>query len=204
MELGSVSDVVSAACNLTMAGAAVYAAWNARDWFSQRSHSKGFDKAESILTSIDEYTLDSKKIIDDLHSSFSLLEEIKQSRSAPSREQKFNFKDSEECHKEYKKNIHKLIGELSSIERWALTVSNPTEILVITNYLTDLHTSAAIFYFYSDACLYQLSNIGWPEFDRTFYAVKENYNDCLLAYANLEREYDDFKVKRFDRFFKLR
>lgn len=204
MDLGNVSDLVSAGCNIAMTGAAIYAAWNARGWFSQRSHTKGFDKAEEILASIDEYALNSKKIIDDLHANFSLLEEIQQSRSVPPKDQYLAYKESEEWHRVYMKNIHNLIDELFRLERWALNVSNPGEILVVTNHLTDLHTSAAHFYFYCDACLYQLHNVGWSEFDNHFKILKSNYNDCLLSLNNLEKEYDKFKVKRFDHFFKLK
>ena len=90
------------------------------------------------------------------------------------------------------------------MERWALTVSNPTEILLVTNQLVNMHSSAVHFYYYCDVCIYQLNNVGWPEFDNYFKIVKTNYDDYLLALHELEKEYDKFKVKRFNHFFKLK
>ena len=47
-------DVTGSIADLVMAGVAVYAAANANQWFSQRSHTKGFDKAEQLLADIDD------------------------------------------------------------------------------------------------------------------------------------------------------
>jgi len=203
MELGNISDLVSAGCNITMAGAALYAAWNARDWFSQRSHSKGFDKAENILASIDEHTLLAKQSVNELHSSFSYIEEIFKSLSVPPKDTSSIYKDTESKHRNLKDQIHNLIQELFRLERWALCLKNPGELLVVTNHLTDLHTSAAHFYFYCDSCLYQLHYMGWDEFEDHFKVLQSNYEDYLVSLACLEREYDIFKVKRFNHFFKI-
>ncbi|EKY3122139.1 hypothetical protein ACI1BR_004255, partial [Cronobacter sakazakii] len=46
-------DITGTLADWVMAGAAVYAAFRANGWFSQRLHSKGLDKAEEILLSID-------------------------------------------------------------------------------------------------------------------------------------------------------
>ncbi|EPS5595985.1 hypothetical protein ACVF21_004190 [Cronobacter sakazakii] len=46
-------DITGTVADWVMAGAAVYAALSAKQWFSQRLHSKGLDKAEEILLSID-------------------------------------------------------------------------------------------------------------------------------------------------------
>ncbi|NIG74210.1 hypothetical protein F3J34_11440 [Klebsiella sp. Ap-873] len=48
LEWGSLSDMVSAACNVAMAGAAVYAAWNARDWFTSKIYESAFKVAEEL------------------------------------------------------------------------------------------------------------------------------------------------------------
>ncbi|HDW0669569.1 TPA: hypothetical protein RKZ72_004076, partial [Enterobacter cloacae] len=46
-------DITGTVADWVMASAAVYAAFSANHWFSQRLHSKGLDKAEEILLSID-------------------------------------------------------------------------------------------------------------------------------------------------------
>ncbi|MEN3752513.1 hypothetical protein ABC733_06710 [Mangrovibacter sp. SLW1] len=49
MELGSVSDWVSAGCNAVMAGTAVYAAWKAPKWIDKRKHENAYDIAKKII-----------------------------------------------------------------------------------------------------------------------------------------------------------
>lgn len=52
-EWGSVSDWFSFACNVVMAGVAVYAARYAKLWFRQQSYATAFNKAEGVLNKID-------------------------------------------------------------------------------------------------------------------------------------------------------
>lgn len=49
MEWGSVSDWFSAACNAVMAGVAVYAAFNAKDWLSPKLNERKFKFADELI-----------------------------------------------------------------------------------------------------------------------------------------------------------
>ncbi|HCR0901159.1 TPA: hypothetical protein OMT82_000391 [Enterobacter cloacae] len=49
MEWGSVSDWFSAACNAVMAGVAVYAAANAKDWLSPKLNERKFKFADELI-----------------------------------------------------------------------------------------------------------------------------------------------------------
>ncbi|POE24984.1 hypothetical protein BV923_00740 [Pectobacterium odoriferum] len=51
-EWGSVSDWVSSTANVVMAGAALYAAWNAKDWLSPGLRNKGFNLAVELRNKI--------------------------------------------------------------------------------------------------------------------------------------------------------
>jgi len=57
VELGSTSDIVSAFCNIVMAGAAVYAALKAVDWFNEKRRDLAFDKAISTSVEFDRVKL---------------------------------------------------------------------------------------------------------------------------------------------------
>jgi hypothetical protein len=48
-EFGSVSDWVSSVCNIAMAGAAVYAAMNAKDWIQQRKDEDAYKLASEVM-----------------------------------------------------------------------------------------------------------------------------------------------------------
>lgn len=51
MEWGSVSDWFSTACNAVMAGVAVYAAKNAKDWLSPKLNDRKFKFADELIDS---------------------------------------------------------------------------------------------------------------------------------------------------------
>ncbi|WP_156108038.1 hypothetical protein [Cedecea neteri] len=54
MEWGSVSDWVSALCNIAMAGAAVYAAWNANSWLVQKQYESASKHISNLLEERDK------------------------------------------------------------------------------------------------------------------------------------------------------
>jgi len=49
MEFGNTSDVIDSLCNIAMASAAVYAAWNAKDWLSPKINEKKFRFADELI-----------------------------------------------------------------------------------------------------------------------------------------------------------
>ncbi|AFE59047.1 hypothetical protein Q7S_14160 [Rahnella aquatilis HX2] len=54
MDFGTTSDVIIALSNIAMAIAAVFAAYKANDWLSERKHSNSFEYAIKLLTEFDE------------------------------------------------------------------------------------------------------------------------------------------------------
>lgn len=50
---GSLTDWIISVANLVMAFAAIYAAWIARGWFNQKSHSIGHDQAIKLINDIE-------------------------------------------------------------------------------------------------------------------------------------------------------
>ncbi|HEQ2843449.1 TPA: hypothetical protein VE468_001107 [Klebsiella pneumoniae] len=65
-EWGSVSDWASTLCNAIMAGAALYAAINAKNWLSEKTRTLGMEKAEAILNEIDTFSSTHSSYIDSL------------------------------------------------------------------------------------------------------------------------------------------
>lgn len=54
MEFGTSSDIIIALSNITMASAAVFAAYKANDWLSERKQNNSFEYAVKLLTEFDE------------------------------------------------------------------------------------------------------------------------------------------------------
>lgn len=76
-------DVTGTIADWIMAGAAAYAAWNAKSWFSQRSHTTGFDKAEEILHKIDSFYLRTQESVLHLHSELEYLNAVSYGSTNP-------------------------------------------------------------------------------------------------------------------------
>lgn len=53
MELGSLTDWISAGANICMALAAVYAAFNAKDWIKDKHNSAGYDHVAKLMADYD-------------------------------------------------------------------------------------------------------------------------------------------------------
>lgn len=62
-EWGSVTDWVSAACNMAMAGAAVYAAFNAKSWLSPKIQNEGFRQANQLLLDMTQVNIVQQKMV---------------------------------------------------------------------------------------------------------------------------------------------
>ena len=53
MDWGNGSDLFSAACNAVMAGVAVYAAVNAKDWLSPKLNERKFKFADELIDQLE-------------------------------------------------------------------------------------------------------------------------------------------------------
>lgn len=61
LEWGSVSDWVSSIANLIMAGAALYAAWNAKNWFQTKIKENALNQVTKFWTNCDIFSLEMLK-----------------------------------------------------------------------------------------------------------------------------------------------
>lgn len=55
LEWGSISDWVSSIANLIMAGAALYAAWNAKNWFQTKIKENALNQVTKFWTNCDSF-----------------------------------------------------------------------------------------------------------------------------------------------------
>ncbi|KAB1498444.1 hypothetical protein [Serratia proteamaculans] len=58
MEIGSLTDWLSAGANIFMAGAAIYAAVNAKDWIKDKHNSAGYDHVAKLMADYDTVVLE--------------------------------------------------------------------------------------------------------------------------------------------------
>ncbi|CZW16904.1 hypothetical protein ABK836_16395 [Enterobacter hormaechei] len=120
MDWGNGSDLISAACNAVMAGVAVYAAANAKDWLSPKLNERKFKFADEL---IDQFCRLQQE-------SFYLHSDVKQLINTEPDEQhdeaKFRLLWEELLQKEaaYRKNIINLRTAMERMDLWGLQPIN--------------------------------------------------------------------------------
>ncbi|WP_313128792.1 hypothetical protein [Pseudescherichia vulneris] len=62
LDPGSVTDWFSAIADLLMAGAAIYAAWNAKDWFKTKIKENALNKVTLFLNNCDVFSMDMRNL----------------------------------------------------------------------------------------------------------------------------------------------
>ncbi|MCM7830423.1 hypothetical protein ACHHY8_22650 [Enterobacter cloacae complex sp. 2024EL-00215] len=203
-EWGSVSDWFSSIANLIMAGAALYAAWNAKQWFSQRSHTTGFDKAEEILAVTDHLYNTTYKTIEDIYQVVNYLKELNSGLKKPDQKKADEFEISENKHREYISKIDNLVIELELMERWSIQVENKDIILAVTKSLRDVNASACNVYISAQSSLFDYANNHQKGFEFSRKNFNQHYEEYLQSLAASESAYNIFKKQKFITFFKVK
>nr|DAF10908.1 MAG TPA: hypothetical protein [Caudoviricetes sp.] len=197
-------EVTGTLADWVMAGAAAYAAFNAKQWFSQRSHTKGFDKAEEILSTIDSLYYSTYKTIEDLYPVLNYLNELNSGLKKPDLKKSHEFEMSENKHREFITKIDNLIKELDLMERWSIKVENKDIILAVTKSLRDVNSSACNAYISVQSSLFDYSNNNQRGFDLSRKNFNQHYKEYLESLATSESAYNIFKKQKFITFFKVK
>ncbi|MFN2992222.1 hypothetical protein [Serratia plymuthica] len=201
MNFGNTSDIVSAMCNIAMAGAAVYAALNAKGWFSQKSHTRGHEKAEEILSSIDVFYRNRNQTLAELYQLHKLIIEINKHIDNYEKKDNFVYKEKSKYFSEYISKIDKLSEELELMERWNILVVNKDKITNIIKHLREFNVSAYNTCHMSYICITELNNGDIDEFTNAFKLMNVHYHEFALGLHNVEFYYKNFKNVKFTDFF---
>ncbi len=197
-------DITGTVSDWIMAGVAVYAAANANQWFSQRSHTKGFDKAEELLANIDEQYGKLKNYTCQLHGVLEYLNAVNE---------KMTYVDANKSH-EYEllilthncdiQKIDDLTENLEILERWSLQIINKELIQGIIKTLRDTSVSAYNASSLAKGCMYNAECIGMDEFRETLTYFKAHYEEYLKDLAESEQKYLKFKKSKFVDLFQVK
>lgn len=196
-------DVTGTVSDWVMASAAVYAAINAKRWFSQRSHTKGFDKAEEIISIIDSLHRERNDYTNQLYITNEYLGAIDDRSTHPDDERYSMYSGLSKKHSDKIKSIDILYEELVLIERWSIEIINIDLIKSVIKSLRQLNASASNAYNASYSCIYNINSMGRAEFEDSFKRFKSYYDDFLRDLAILEANYDKFKKNKFTKFFRV-
>lgn len=203
MENKNLTDWISAISNFAMAVAAVYAAFNAKRWFSQRSHTIGFDKAEDILAQIDTLFHKTSEGIYKLHNTLEVLEPVSTRSALIDGAEMDKFENHADHHNQIIKSIDRLLEEIELIERWSIKIKNEVLIKRTIKAIRDNHVSATNAYHTARNAIYNLNYIGLDEFENMYKHFKMLYGEYLGEIAVVEFEYSEFKKQKFTSYFKV-
>ena len=200
-EWGSVTDWISALCNIAMAGAAVYAAIHAKRWFSQHSYSTAFNKAAEFLSKIDS----EKSAINDLYFDVQCLndffEEYEQNKGHPSFSD-LKYYDSRIEHYHQKAfDIAKLKNEYNVLSRWPITLSNTLLINDILDTLQNMSALTAASFSTGKNAYLDKEDMYGDQFDILFHDLKSNFRDVQIYLHDLNERYENYTQKSFSDFF---
>ncbi|MET3701438.1 hypothetical protein [Citrobacter sp. UYEF32] len=204
MDNKNITDWISAASNFAMALAAIYAAFNANRWFSQRSHTKGFDKAEEILSQIDSNFRITAEGIKELHATLELLTAVANGMTRVDSTHMDKYDELINYHNGIIKSIDRLSEEVQLIERWSIEIKNDHLIQTTIKHLRNCHVSASHAYNSARSAVYNVNYIGIDEFRTMYGHFKTIYAELLSEIAESESHYDDFKRQKFTNFFKVK
>ncbi|EOC0143039.1 hypothetical protein ACI0YY_000226 [Cronobacter sakazakii] len=197
-------DVTGSIADWVMASAAAYAAFNAKQWFSQRSHTKGFDKAEEILSDIDSFYRTTYKSVEELYLTMDYLNMIGSGLKAANTSEAEKYQSLENSHSEIIAKANRLIEELDLIERWSIEVKNKEIILTVTKLVIDVNICAVNAYQSVQSGIYERMSESKVGFQQSTANFKRDYEEYLSDLTALEAAYKKFKKQKFINFFKVK
>ena len=197
-------EVTGTIADWVMAGAAAYAAFNAKQWFSQRSHTKGFDKAEEILSTTDCLYNSTYKTIEELYPVLNYLNELNSGLKKPDLKKAQEFELSENKHREFISKIDNLVKELDLMERWSIKVENKDIILGVTKSLREVNASACNAFISVQSSILECVNNNQRGFELSRKNFNQHYKEYLESLAASESAYNLFKKQKFITFFKVK
>ncbi|ELY6080366.1 MULTISPECIES: hypothetical protein [Enterobacteriaceae] len=190
-------DITGTVADWVMAGVAVYAAANANQWFSQRSHTKGFDKAEQLLADIDEHYGKLKYYISDLHNALEYLNAVNERMIYVDGKKSNDYEMLSITHKYDIERIDGLSENYMSLERWSLILKNRKIIEDLLKTFQNLSVSAFNASSLAKSCIYNAEHMGMDEFKLTLKNFKTHYDEYVKELAEAEQKYIKFKKMKF-------
>jgi len=202
LDLGNLSDRVSAACNIVMAGAAIFAAYSAKKWFKQRTHTVGFEKAEALISLIDNHFrwIAVNRIQMIFLSGY--LDAVEDGLTQIDGDIEINYFELKRNYEEKKEEIRIIFHQFELLERWNLN-SSYKALINSTLENMELHLTEMVISFQFTTYYIEYSR----EQDKRFMLMREKINEYMsnasFAYQRLETDYDKFKRIKFDDLFKV-
>jgi len=202
LELGNVSDRISAACNIVMAGAAIFAAYSAKKWVKQRTHTVGFEKAEKLITLIDNHYgwIDLNRM--QLVYLSGYLNAVHENIAELSFDKEIDYYELKSEYEVKKEELRGIYYQFELLERWGLN-SRYKNLIDSTIKNMDLYFTDMITCFQIAAYWIESLRSGNDGYDNYRENLEKFMSDAVFAYQRFDEDYEKFKRIKFDDLFKL-
>jgi len=202
-DIGNLSDWVSAACNIAMASAAIYAALNAQKWVQQRTYSVGLDKAEKLTLKIDAEYIQARKHFMQILYIDGYLNALEQGYELANKEREEDYSMLSFELLEKNKEVLVLINELDLLERWNLIISKKELIINIINSLNDFYSKFSVVAKCAELCVKD-SIDGNDDYEQQKQIYKKFSSSFHEASIKLDSYYKDFESHKFNDLFSMK
>ncbi|KHT18289.1 hypothetical protein [Pectobacterium brasiliense] len=148
----SIADWVSSTANVVMAGAALYAAWNAKDWFSRRMSENSFNKADDIIQQVDNLRIKSKT---DLWIAMGFINGFRNNDSASI----YESIDHYNMHIDDVNKISSIRRKITRIKTLGIIVNKENVLIDALQALDDFYSGLLVIYRYQDEITREIQTI---------------------------------------------
>lgn len=197
-------DVTGTVADWIMAGSAVFAAVKANQWFSQRLHSKGLDKAEEILLSIDNLMNELDTILFKVHESKHYLKAIESNRIVADPELLKAYDLIIATQTEKFNHVLKIRQDTRLLDRWNVTPKNNELFDNIYLSLSDLFVSTTQTISIAHKCLHDISYMSRSDFESAYKVYLNLYEKSQNQLEKVHRDYKKIIALEFKELFELK
>jgi len=204
MDWGNASDLASAGCNIVMASSAVYAAFNAKRWFSQRSHTRGFDKAEELLSQIDDLFYYTAKIQEDLYNFWDYLEKLERKLIQLDDHKNAYFISLIDELTVRSEKILQVMQDAKLIERWSIKLKNRDVVFDVLGKLHQSFYSSITVYTFFQLSIQNISNYIDLDIDITNSIFRKHYKEAVENTSAVNPCYEKMINLKFTQLFAIK
>ncbi|HEI9791851.1 hypothetical protein [Serratia marcescens] len=184
MELGSLTDWISAGANILMAGAAVYAAFNAKDWLSPKLNERKFKFADEIIDSFCRLQQEAFYLYAEVKNIINTDPDI-QGDTVSFAKRWSNLHDREST---YRKNTISLRNEMERMELWGLKPKNTDDFeIILSEHLKLAYAIEAALSIGSNETCLRLNNSFENDIklSKQYSVLRASHNKIIKHYSDL-------------------
>ncbi|EKY3192771.1 hypothetical protein RA977_004320, partial [Cronobacter sakazakii] len=187
-----------------MAGAAVYAAFRANGWFSQRLHSKGLDKAEEILLSIDNCVTELETVLFKLDEIKYYLDAIHSNHIKADYEVLKTYDQTSKYLADKFNHINNIRHNTKLLYRWNIKTKKAEIFNNVYKYFISFYLTSSQSISLAHNSVYNICYMTREEFENSYVEYHQLYEKTQVELVKVRKAYDVLTSHEFNDMFLLK